>query len=382
MLAVGTVLLLLPLMRGAESTTRPLTRFDVPPPQNTTLNLVFRPVVSVAANGSAIAFSAISDGVNAVYVRSRQDVSVRAIADSEGGSNPVVSPNGQWVAFYAAAAIRKAPIDGRAVSIGSARDVRGLTWTDDDMLVFTPDAAAPLVRMSAQGGEQVALSTLAQGERTHRWPSALPGGKAVIFSVGTLASPDTYEDSNIDAVIVETGERRTVLKGAAMARYCGNRHLVYAKGSSLFAVSFDPERLMVSGNAVLIVEGVERDVSTGAAHFDCAADGTLTYVPGSPVGQMRQFTWVDAPGSEATGVAQARRLPGSPPLARWRPRGVSQGHERQRRCLGLRLQRRHAQPADVHREERRADVVGGWSDGLLHDVRLERPTLDDLAKAR
>ena len=297
-LAVGTVLLLLPLMRGAESTTRPLTRFDVPPPQNTTLNLVFRPVVSVAANGSAIAFSAISDGVNAVYVRSRQDVSVRAIADSEGGSNPVVSPNGQWVAFYAAGAIRKAPIDGRAVSIGSARDVRGLTWTDDDMLVFTPDAAAPLVRMSAQGGEQVALSTLAQGERTHRWPSALPGGKAVIFSVGTLASPDTYEDSNIDAVIVETGERRTVLKGAAMARYCGNRHLVYAKGSSLFAVSFDPERLMVSGNAVLIVEGVERDVSTGAAHFDCAADGTLTYVPGSPVGQMRQFTWVDGQGAK------------------------------------------------------------------------------------
>jgi serine/threonine protein kinase len=39
------------------------------------------------------------------------------------------------------------------------------------------------------------------------------GGKAVIFSVGTLASPDTYEDSNIDAVIVATGERRTVLKG-------------------------------------------------------------------------------------------------------------------------------------------------------------------------
>jgi serine/threonine protein kinase/Tol biopolymer transport system component len=296
-LAVTTALLLLPRIRGARSAPGPLTQFDVPPPQKTTLNLVFRPVVSVAANGSAIAFSAISDGVNSVYVRSRQDVALRAIADSEGGSNPVVSPNGQWVAFYAAGAIRKAPLDGRAVSIASARDVRGLTWIDDDMLVFTPDAAAPLVRMSAQGGDQVKLSTLAPGERTHRWPSTLPGGKAVIFSVGTLASPDTYEDSNIDAVIVATGERRTVLKGAAMARYCANRHLVYAKGATLFAVSFDPDLLTVSGNAVPIVEGVERDVSTGAAHFDCAADGTLTYVPGSPVGAMRQFTWVDGQGA-------------------------------------------------------------------------------------
>jgi len=297
-LAVSTALLMLPRMRGAQSAPGPLTRFDVPPPQKATLNLVFRPVVSVAANGSAIAFSAISDGVNRVYVRSRQDVALRAIEDSEDGSNPAMSPNGQWVAFYAAGAIRKAPIDGRAVPIGSARDVRGLTWIDDDTLVFTPDAAAPLVRMSAQGGDQVKLSTLAQGERTHRWPSALPGGKAVIFSVGTLASPDTYEDSNIDAVIVATGERRTVLKGAAMARYCGNRRLVYAKGASLIAVSFDPDLLTVSGNAVPIVEGVERDVSTGAAHFDCAADGMLTYVPGSPVGAMREFTWVDGQGAK------------------------------------------------------------------------------------
>jgi serine/threonine-protein kinase len=225
-------------------------------------------------------------------VRSRQDVALRAIEDSEDGSNPAVSPNGQWVAFFAAGAIRKAPIDGRAVSIGSARDVRGLTWIDDDTLVFHRMRRRHWSGCPWRPGE---ASTLAQGERTHRWPSA--ARRQGCDFLWDTASPDNYEDSNIDAVIVATGERRTVLKGAAMARYCGNRHLVYAKGSSLFAVSFDPERLMVSGNAVLIVEGVERDVSTGAAHFDCAADGTLTYVPGSPVGQMRQFTWVDGQGA-------------------------------------------------------------------------------------
>ena len=89
-LAVSTALLMLPRMRGAQSAPGPLTRFDVPPPQKATLNLVFRPVVSVAANGSAIAFSAISDGVNRVYVRSRQDVALRAIEDSEDGSNPAM----------------------------------------------------------------------------------------------------------------------------------------------------------------------------------------------------------------------------------------------------------------------------------------------------
>jgi hypothetical protein len=75
----------------------------------------------------------------------------------------------------------------------------------------------------------------------------LPGGKAVLFTIGTLGSRDSYDASNIEAVLLATGERRIVIKGAAMARYCGDHHLVYSKGPALFAVPFDPERLTTTG---------------------------------------------------------------------------------------------------------------------------------------
>jgi serine/threonine-protein kinase len=140
------------------------------------------------------------------------------------------------------------------------------------------------------------LTTLGAGERTHRWPDALPGGRAVLFTVGTLDKPDLYDPGNIDVVTLATGERHVLIKGAAMARACGVGRVIYSKSTSLYSVAIDPDRLEVTGTPVEIVQGVERDASTGAAHFDCSDDGTLAYVPGSAIGDLRRLAWADRQG--------------------------------------------------------------------------------------
>jgi len=161
--------------------------------------------------------------------------------------------------------------------------------------------------MSAMGGEASPVTAIAAGERTHRWPSALAAGKAVLFTVGTVGKPDTYDDGTIDVVTLATGERHVLVKGAAMARACGRDHLVYSKGTSLYAVPFNAERLQVTGAAVEIVEGVERDASTGAAHFDCSSEGTLVYVPGTASGDLYRLTWMDRDGrSQPSGLSPDR----------------------------------------------------------------------------
>ena len=294
----GTVLVLLTKRGPADPAAgaRPVTRYDVQLPDKATVTIVFRPAVSVSADGSTFAFVATAEGISRIYVRSRGEAAPRAIPGSEGGVTPALSPDGRWVAFFADGTIRKARVDGGVVTLGSARDVRGITWTDASTLVLTADAGAPLTTMSAMGGEARSVTTLAAGERTHRWPSALPAGKAVLFTVGTVGRPDTYDEGNIDAVVLATGARRVIVKGAAMARSCGRDHLVYSKGSSLYAVPFDAERLQVTGAAVEIVQGVERDASTGAAHFDCSGEGTLAFVPGSPNGDLYRLTWMDREG--------------------------------------------------------------------------------------
>ena len=274
-----------------------ITRFDVQPPDpGATLSLVFRPAVALSASGSTVAFVAASGGLDRVYVRPRSDSSAHVIPGSERGTDPALSPDGKWVAFFADGVIRRAAINGEASTLASARDVRGMTWSDDGTLFLTIDAAAPLVSMPATGGPIQPVTTLAAGERTHRWPQVLPGGKSVLFTVGTQANPDSYDGGNIDAVIVATGERRVILQGAAMARYCGDGKLLYSKGAGLFSIAFNPESLTVAGEPIEVNPAVARDASTGAAHFACANDGTLAFVPGTSVRDLRHLVWVDSSG--------------------------------------------------------------------------------------
>jgi hypothetical protein len=48
----------------------------------------------------------------------------------------------------------------------------------------------------------------------------------------------------------------------------------------LFAVRFDPERLVTEGGATPVVEGVRRGPSTSVAQFGVSPAGSLVYVPG------------------------------------------------------------------------------------------------------
>jgi Tol biopolymer transport system component/tRNA A-37 threonylcarbamoyl transferase component Bud32 len=297
LLALTTGWLVYSRVQPRQPADETVTRFDVQPPNaESALTLVFRPAVALSSNGSTLAFVAATGGIDGVYVRSRGDTIPRLIQGSEGGSSPALSPDGKWVAFFANGKIKKAPIDGEATTIGTARDVRGISWTDDGALVLTENSAAPLERMPSEGGPAQPLTTLATGERTHRWVDALPGGRRLLFTVGTIASPDTYDAATIEALDTATGERRVVITGAGMARYCGDGRLLYTKGPGLFSVGFDPERLTTSGTPAQVVPAVARDPSTGAAHFACSRDGMLAFVPATSAAEQRHLVWADETG--------------------------------------------------------------------------------------
>jgi serine/threonine-protein kinase len=296
-----------------------ITPFDIQPPDAAaTLTLTFRPAVAIAANGGAVAFVAASGGIDRVYVRARSEAVAHVIPGSDRGTNPEVSPDGKWVVFVADGAIRKAPIDGEATTIAQAADVRGMSWSDAGTLFLTLDAAAPLVAMSAAGSGVREITTLAAGERTHRWPQALPGGRHVLFTVGALTSPDNYDDASIDAVDVATGERTVVLKGAAMARYCGERQLLYSKGTEVYAIAFDPDRLATTGDAKQVLQAAARDASTGPSHFSCSHEGALAFVPGSSTSDLRNLVWVGNSGQSEVLKLQ----PGSYQAIRISPDGL------------------------------------------------------------
>ena len=179
----------------------------------------------------------------------------------------------------------------------------GATWASDERVYFVSSTPGGIVRVSGEGGKPVEACAIdfANGERTHRTPHALPGGRAVLFALAT-SEAESYDDAAIAVVSTQTGQRRVLVEGGCYPRYSPSGHVVYARNGSLLAVPFDADRLEVTGQPFTVLEGVMMSRNTGIANFDIAANGDLLYVPGRADGGARTLHWVDRAG-------KAERLP-------------------------------------------------------------------------
>ena len=149
-----------------------------------------------------------------------------------------------------------------------------------ETLFSLPDSETGLSLVSAAGGTVQSLTTIdrQKGERSHRFPHHLPGGRALLFTVGTGGS---WDDARIEVLQLGSGERKVLIEGGSDARYVPTGHLVYIRAGSLMAVPVDLGRLEVTGSPVALVEGVLPSTdNTGAAQATFTDAGSLLYVPG------------------------------------------------------------------------------------------------------
>jgi hypothetical protein len=217
----------------------------------------------------------------------------------DGAYGPFVSPDGEWVGYFAGGAIHKVSITGGPpVMICAANRPLGASWGPNDQMVFSSNAA--LFRVSAGGGkpELLAAPHISKVEATYGYPEILPGGRALLFTIVPNASPG---DRNQIAVLdLETRRTRVLIRGGSTPRYAPSGHLVYAAAGSLRAVRFDVDRLEMHGNPVPVVEHVATKGLTGAANFGIARNGTtLVYRTGTAVvGLLHTMVWVDRHGHE------------------------------------------------------------------------------------
>ena len=295
--AVGLLIAVVALAlrpRTAETTS---TRTAIAPPTGVSVNIANYPSVAIAPDGWTVALVGVDRGDRAIFLRGPGDFDPRKLAGTEGGASPVFSPSGRSLAFHTPTQLKVMPVDGTPVVVAPVNDPRGLAWIDETHLVVSTQSVSGLTEFDLNGGAPRELTTPdVKTERTHRWPHPLPGGRWVLFTVGTVSSPDSYEDSDIDAIDRTNGERRKVYKGASSARYSPTGHLLLTRAGSLVAVKFDPTTLKVSGTPTGVLQGVGGDPTTGAVHADLSAAGTLAFTPSDQLGGHRQLMWVDQKG--------------------------------------------------------------------------------------
>jgi hypothetical protein len=135
------------------------------------------------------------------------------------------------------------------------------------------------------------------GEAGQAWPSALPGGKWVLFRSRRVG--DGPEGHDIVAGNPETGERRILHRGV-LARYANSGHLliVTAEGN-LLAALFDPGDPRLAGAPAPLLEGIAVK-SVGAVDLAISGNGSLIYGSGAVGAQFGSFNpvWVERGGKE------------------------------------------------------------------------------------
>ena len=203
----------------------------------------------------------------------------RPIQKSAPAASPFFSPDGRWLGFVTRTSGRKVPLSGGAPVVLWPRGrggQGGACWLESGTIVFGARATwGGLVQLRGGEGalEELTQPDLARGHYVHRWPRPLPGGRAVLLTIGR-AEMDSWDDAAIAVLEADAGKPRVVLDGGSQAAYSSTGHLVYVRGGALLAVPFDLAQRRVVGTPVAVVEGVNAD-----AGFSLSENGSLLYAP-------------------------------------------------------------------------------------------------------
>jgi len=256
-------------------------------------------IVAISPDSREIAYVVTHGGVSQLYLRSADRFDAAPLAGTANARSPFFSPNGEWIGFVADGKLKKMSIrGGEPVVLADAPNSRGASWGPDDTIIFSPTAITGLERISAAGGagETLTKPDAGKDERTHRWPQILPGGKAVLFTIGDLHHPDYFLDARIAVERLDTGERKILPIKGTYARYASSGHLLLMQEAGLIAVPFDLKRLEVTGTPVPAANDVAFNFLTGAVDFDVSNTGELVYIPKGILYGDLSLAWLDRHG--------------------------------------------------------------------------------------
>ncbi len=314
------------LMRGwlAPIPEAPISRWEMPA-GGQILAHQFRTGLAFSPDGSRLAFVASrARNQQTLYIRSLDRWNADRLSDDVTWM-PFFSPDGAWLGAVSPAAdgsgtkLKKYPLEGGPpTTICECLQAFGATFASYDTIVFTCELSGPLWRVSAQGGEPEQFTELDQaaGEVSHRFPHAIPGVNAVLFSVLLQNYANPNSTNGVIAVqSLDTGKRKVLIEGGLDARYFRSGHLVFAREGTLWAVPFDRAGLAVTGPEFPVLEGVSHALytgnardSSGSAQFAVSSTGSLAYIGGSVVPESkRDIVWVDRGGEvESIGIEPAK----------------------------------------------------------------------------
>jgi Tol biopolymer transport system component len=238
---------------GREPDAMPLIQAVWTLPPGTSLDSA--PVVS--PDGQHVAFVGADASGSRLFVRNRAASHAVVIPGTEGAKHPFWSPDSRSLAFFARGQLMRVLLAGGAVvAVTPVFDARGGSWSPSGTIVFSPDLmSTALMKVPDRGGpvEAATLLDRARGDNSHRWPAFLPDGVHFLYFVRAEAEErrGVYV-GRVDRPAAVPGEplfqseSEVVYVPAASGRGLGD--LLYVRNGRIEARPFDANRVALAGD--------------------------------------------------------------------------------------------------------------------------------------
>jgi eukaryotic-like serine/threonine-protein kinase len=299
-------------------------------PDIQSFSAVGRRVVAISPDGTKMVYAANRQ----LYLRALNEIDaqpIRGTADVSVAQEPVFSPDGQWIAYFAADATsaggrplvslkRVAVTGGAPVTLSQLEGAAfGVSWRNGMILVGRGPGGIDAIPEG--GGAPRNVVRIDPNMERAVQPALLEDGRHVVFAVPRPIDTGRETASGEGPIVVQPidgGPRKVLVERGASPQVILSRHLVYIHDGTILAVPFDSTRLEVTGSPVPLVEGVALAGQSSAGQFAISRTGTLVYLPTGYASNSRQLVWVDRKGGREESLAAA---PGSYQQPRLSPDG-------------------------------------------------------------
>jgi serine/threonine protein kinase len=258
--------------------------------------------VALSPDGHTVALVGYSDQANknVIWVHQVGSRGASVLPGTDGAFFPFWSPDGRSLGFFAEGKLKTIDVaSGRSAQVlADAPFGRGGTWSQQGVILFTPDAWSGLYRVPSSGGTPVPVTKPdpSQGQVSHRWPVFLPDGRHFLY-LGCNFSGRL--DKNVIVVgSLDSEERKVVANASTNAVYADPGYLVYWRDNALVAQRFDLRSDALTGEPRIVSDAVQYFPQTNFAVFAVTGKTLVAQTSAGRGVSKSQLIWFDRRGKQ------------------------------------------------------------------------------------
>jgi Tol biopolymer transport system component/predicted Ser/Thr protein kinase len=276
-------------------------RFQISMPEN--VSPTAAGVFAVSPDGRKLVFAGSSTESTRLWVRSLDSLEAHPLPANLSANPPLFfwSPDSRFIAYWSEEKLRRVDLEGgppQTICDWPTQTMGG-SWNREGVILF--GTSSGIMRVSAEGGTPVPVTTPMLPEESQGYPSFVEDGKRFFYlRRSTSLKEDGVYVGSLDVKPAEQSSKFLLATSRSPvfvpATSQGGPQVLFERKGALFVQGIDARTLGLVGTPIVIADQVDVSVAnTTFGRFSASANGILIYKTGGR-GGFRQLTWFDRHG--------------------------------------------------------------------------------------